>query len=194
MTVVIKTPGECRYPFKLRAFAATGDSRGLTLGGELQRLPGVLRIEYRLVGDLQTVVLPACNSVYSRRHEVWRQTCFELFFGIPEELHYWEVNLGPDGRWNFYQFTGYRQGMQEEAAVEELTFRVLSTGNTFSLSCRIDVHKLVPDCQRLEVGIAAVILDSTGVAAHWAIDHFARVPDFHGRQSFLMVLPGVAKM
>ena len=84
--------------------------------------------------------------------------------------------------------------MQEDAAVEELTFRVLSTGNTFSLSCRIDVPKLVPDCTRLEAGIAAVVLDSTGAAAYWAIDHFDTVPDFHNRQSFLMVLPGVAKM
>jgi len=194
VTVVIKTLEECRFPFKLRAFASKGDSRGLTLGGSLQRLPGALCIEYRLEGDLQTVVLPAFNSVYSRRHELWRQTCFELFFGIPGELQYWEVNLGPDGCWNFYHFTGYRQGMQEAAAVAEFTFRVLKEGNTFSLSCRIDVHKLVPDCKRLEVGIAAVVLDSTGAAAHWAIDHFESVPDFHGRQSFLMVLPGVAKM
>ncbi len=194
MTVAIKTLEEYRFPFKLRTFAATGDCRGLTLGGLLQRLPGVLCIEYQLDGDLQTVILPACSSVYPRRHELWRQTCFELFFGIPGESQYWEVNIGPDGCWNFYHFTGYRQGMQEDAAVEELTCRVLRRGNTFSLFCRIDVLKLVPDCKSLEVGIAAVVFDSAGAAAYWAIDHFDTVPDFHSRQSFLMALPGVAKM
>ena len=190
---MIKTLEERPFPFKLRAFLSMGDSRGLTLGGSLQRLPGMLCIEYRLEGHLQTVVLPAFSSAYSRRHELWRQTCFELFFGIPGESQYWEVNLGPDGCWNFYHFTGYRQGM-EEAAVEEFTFRVLRERNTFSLSCRIDVRKLVPDCKRLEVGVAATVLNSAGTMAHWAIDHFESVPDFHGRQSFLMVLPGVAKM
>ena len=194
MTVVIKAPEECRFPFKLRAFASTGASRGLILGGALQRLPGVLCIEYQLHGDLQAVNIPTFSSVYPRRHGLWRQTCFELFFGIPGESQYWEVNLGPDGCWNCYRFTGYRQGMEEEAAAEELSCRVLREGNTFSLSCRIDAHNLVPDCKRLEVGIAAVLLDSTGAAGHWAIDHFDVVPDFHGRRSFLIVLPEVAKM
>jgi hypothetical protein len=194
VTVVIKTLDECRLPFTLRAFASTGGARGLTLAGSLQRLPGALCIEYRLEGDLQTAVLPAFIPIDRRRHELWRQTCFELFFGIPGELQYWEVNLGLDGCWNLYHFTGYRLGMQEDAAVEALTYRVLREENIFSLSCRLDVQKLVPDCQRVEVGIAAVVLDLSGTATHWAIDHFASRPDFHDRQSFLMVLPGVAKM
>ncbi len=189
-----KTRERCVYPFKLRPFDFAGNSRGLTLGGTLQRLPGALCISYRLEGDLQAVVLPASNSLYSRRHELWRHTCFELFFGIPGNPQYWEVNLGPDGCWNLYHFVGYRLGMQEEAAVEVLTPRVIREGDSVSLVCQIDMRKLVPDRERLEVGVAGVVLDTSGTVAYWAIDHCEIVPDFHRRQSFLMALPGMAKM
>ena len=182
------------YPFQLRPFAPALGSRGLTLGGSLYRLPGVLSIEYRLEGDLRSVVWPTPCLVLSRRHELWRQTCFELFLGIAGESPYWEVNLGPDGGWNLYHFTAYRQGMQEDSAVDELTSHVVRDGNGLSLFCRIDMHKLVPDCQALEVGIAGVLLAATGAATYWAIDHFETVPDCHCRRSFLMALPGLAKM
>lgn len=182
------------FHFQLRPFAPVKDCRGLTLGGLIYRLPGVLSIEYRLEGDLRSVVWPAPFPAISRCHELWRQTCFEFFFGVPGESAYWEVNLGPGGCWNLYQFGGYRQGMREDAAVERLACHVVRENDTFSLTCRIDVCKLVSDCQGLEAGVAGVILRTTGGTEHWAIDHLENVPDFHSRRSFLIVLPGVAKM
>jgi hypothetical protein len=191
---VTETPDRYGNHCKLRPFAPAGDFRGLTFGGLLYRLPGVLSIEYRLEGDLRSVVWPAPCPVISRRHELWRQTCFEFFFGIPGESAYWELNIGPGGCWNLYHFTSYRYGMQEEAAVNGLTYHVVREDGTFSLACQIDVQKLIPDCQRLEAGVAGVISHTTGAVAHCAIDHFKTVPDFHDRQSFLIVLPGVIKM
>lgn len=157
-------------------------------------MPGELSIEYRLEGDLRSVVWPVPNLCISRRHELWRQTCFELFFGIPGEDGYWEINLGPDGCWNLYRFTGYRQGMREDAAVDLLICRITRESNRFALSCRIDdFDRLVPDWQELEVGIAGMVMETTGAAGYWAIDHMEKSPDFHSRRSFLMALPGVTK-
>ncbi len=84
--------------------------------------------------------------------------------------------------------------MEEDAALERLTCHVLKEDKAFSLSCQIDMHKLVQDCQELEVGVAGVVLGTTGTRTYWAIDHFENVPDFHSRRSFLAVLPGVTKM
>ena len=187
-----KIAGRDCYLFQLRPFAFTWISRGLTFGGSLQRLPGILSIEYRLEGDLRSVVWPVPNLEISRRYELWRQTCFELFFGIPGEAAYWEVNLSPDGCWNLYHFTGYRQGMREDAAVDMLTSRITRESNRFSLSCRIDaLDRLFPDWLELEVGVAAVVMETMGAAAYWAIDHIETAPDFHCRRSFLITLPGV---
>ncbi len=188
-----ETPDRSDIIFQLRPFAFAGDSCGLTFGGLFHRLPGVLSIEYLLKGDLRSVVWPVSCRAISRRHELWRQTCFEVFFGIRGQSAYWEVNIGPAGCWNLYHFTGYRHGMQEEAAVDRLTCQVDREEDTFSLSCLIDVHKLIPDCKEIEVGVAGVVLHSVGDASYWAIDHLETVPDFHNRQSFLIVLPGVAR-
>ena len=182
----------CGSPFKLRPYASTGNCQGLILGGLVCRFPGTLCIEYQLEGDLLPVVFPAASPVISRRHELWRQTCFELFFGVPGDPQYWEVNFAPDGCWNLYHFTGYRQGMSEEAAAAKPTCNTVRECQKFSLFCRIDIHKLVPDNAPLEVGIAGVVLDASGITAYWAIDHCEAAPNFHSRSSFLMHLPGVA--
>lgn len=113
---------------------------------------------------------------------------------MPGQSAYWEVNIGPGGCWNLYHFTSYRQGMQEEAEVDRLTCHVVRKDDTFALSCRIDVHKLIPDCLGIEAGVAGVVLHTTGAASYWAVDHLETVADFHSRRSFLIVLPGVAKM
>ncbi|MBU1567307.1 MAG: DOMON-like domain-containing protein [Proteobacteria bacterium] len=188
-----ETQGRHGYHFQLRPFAPVRDSHGFCFGGSLHRLPGVLAIEYRLEGDLRSVVWPAPCAAISRRHDLWRQTCFEIFFGIPGESAYWEVNLGPGGCWNLYHFTDYRQGMHEDASVDRLTCHMARDGDTFSLACRINVKKIVPDCLGLEVGAAGVVFDTTGAVSYWAIDHLEAMPDFHIRKSFLIVLPGVAK-
>ncbi len=190
----METQSKCEYRFQLRSFAGfAGNSSGLTLGGVLARLPGLLSIEYLLNGELSHILWPTpADQNFSRRHELWRQTCFEIFFGIPGDLAYWEVNLSPNGCWNLYHFISYRQGMQEEVAVDRLTSQVGREDRGFHLSCHIDVHDLVPDYRKLEVGIAAVALDTRGTATYWAIDHLANIPDFHNRHSFKAVLPGVA--
>ncbi|MFH0783101.1 MAG: DOMON-like domain-containing protein [Pseudomonadota bacterium] len=186
--------GRCEYHFQLRLFGGSArNSSGLALGGVLERLPGVLSINYLLDGDLSHVLWPApANQNFLRKHELWRQTCFEIFFGIPGDSAYWEMNLCPNGCWNLYHFTGYRRGMQEEAVVDRLTSHVGREGCRFHLSCRMDMHKLVPDYRKLEVGIAVVVFDTKGTETYWAIDHLANKPDFHNRRCFKAVLSEVA--
>lgn len=83
--------------------------------------------------------------------------------------------------------------MREEAAVDRLTSHVVKEDWRFQLSCHIDVHKLVPDYRRLEVGIAAIVLDTKGTERYWAIEHLANTPDFHDRRCFKAVLAGVER-
>lgn len=193
MTAVTEKRDKCRYHFLLRPFAPVRDSWGLTLGGSVCRSPGVLSIDFRLKGDLQNISWPASNRGVSRSHDLWRQTCFELFFGIPGNLAYWEVNVCPDGCWNVYHFNSYRQDMAEVVEMDQPFFQMAREEDTFSLSCRIDVQKLVPDIQGLEAGVAGVIFDRTGTAGYWALHHPGAVPDFHSRQSFLIVFSEVTK-
>ena len=188
------TSAQKRYQrfFQLQPFVPDADFQNFQLSGSLDRLPGILSIEYRLVGDLPKVIWPVLCSSILRRHELWRQTCFELFFGAIGELGYWEVNLAPNGCWNLYHFNEYRQDMLEDTAVEHLHIRTVKDGNTFSLFCRVDIDKLIPESKGIEVGVAGIILNRMGETAYWAIDHLKNIPDFHNRQTFQIVLPGIA--
>lgn len=177
------------HPFQLRPFTAPSAAEGLAISGTLDRHHGKILIKYRVEGKLDQIGWPAPCSVVCRCQQLWRQTCFEFFFGIPGQSAYWEVNLAPNRCWNVYHFTGYRQTMREEETVG-LPFCVAALDTTlFTLDCRIDIHRLVPDWSGLEVAVAAVILDRTGEAGYWAIDHPAKGPDFHDRRSFLVNLP-----
>ncbi|MDK9705520.1 MAG: DOMON-like domain-containing protein [Desulforhopalus sp.] len=179
------------YPFQLRPFASTREAKALSLGGWLARLPGILTVEYQLAGDLRNITWPAPGAGVTRRHELWRHTCFELFFAIPGQPAYWEINLGPDGSWNVYSFAAYRQGMREEAAIDQLPCQTWQKDGMFSLSCRIDTSRLCVDAREIAVAIAGVVVFADGATSHWAIEHPEVQPDFHSRQGFSLVLPGV---
>lgn len=152
-----------------------------------------MQIEYKLEGALDYINLPRTSQVPMRCHELWRQTCFELFFGIKGDPSYWEVNLSPSGCWNVYHLTDYRTGMREEKSLGQPTFRVVSDGEFWSLFCTIDLKGFIDDCSDLEVGVCAVLQTTDGSISYWAIDHPGTVPDFHNRGSFCVQLPGAEK-
>lgn len=128
-----------------------------------------------------------------RCHDLWRQNCFEFFFGVPGDPAYWEVNLSPNGCWNIYRFTDYRTGMTEEVLVDQPEFDIFADGDLFSLRCAIACRALIDDSVELELAVSCVIQDARGNTGYWAIDHHGPEPDFHNRASFSMVLPGVKK-
>lgn len=185
-----ETEERIEHPFRLRPYTALSVAEGLTISGTLGRQHGKILIEYRVEGQLDHIGWPAPCSVISRCQHLWRKTCFEFFLGIPGDPAYWEVNLDPNGCWNVYHFTGYRQGMREEEAADRPFCAAVMDTTMFSLSGWIDIHRFVVDKAGLEVAVAAVILDRAGVAGYWAIDHLGKGPDFHNRRSFLVDLPG----
>lgn len=138
-----------------------------------------------MAGDLERIVLPAPALAASRRHELWRRTCFEVFFGMPGQRVYWEANFSSSGAWNIYRFTDYRQGMAEELRSDLPSCRAARDGSRLELSCSIDVHELCPDAEALALGIACVVMETSGRLSYWAIDHCgASRPDFHDRRGF----------
>lgn len=177
--------------FQLRSFTPGPAPAGLNISGSVDRRPGTILIEYRLEGDLDRVNLPVSDLSARRRHGLWRQTCFEFFFGIPGESAYWEGNFSPSGDWNIYHFTDYRQGMCEEQAVARPACHTASDRGRLVYSCNVDIHDICKDSQAIEAGIACVVLDVQGAVSYWAIAHYSSRPDFHDRRSFLVEMAAI---
>ncbi|BAZ17250.1 hypothetical protein NIES4071_91280 [Calothrix sp. NIES-4071] len=173
--------------FSLQPFPNTQVLFNLKITGNIARHENLLTISYTLVGDIQQVDI-APPETPARKHELWQDTCFEFFIGAKNSPGYWEFNLSPAGHWNIYRFDNYRQGMQEETAFTTLPFKVQQGADFFALTLDVDLAKIIPIDQAIEVAITTVIKSTNNDVTYWALTHKGAEPDFHLRESFVLKL------
>jgi hypothetical protein len=176
--------------FLLKPFPGEGNPAGVTIGGSIGRRAGTLSLRCEVRGDLSKVLIPAAAEAPRRKERLWEGTCFESFLCAADSGAYWELNLSPSGNWNVYRFTGYREGMREEAAYSSLPFAVRWNPEALVLTAEFNVGQIIPAGETIEAGVAAVIGTIDGGKSHWALVHPVPRPDFHRRDGFSLILPG----
>jgi hypothetical protein len=174
--------------FSLKPFSAADTIPDLKIIGSIIRHSGMLEVRYILTGPLSEIVIPKLSDRPLRKNRLWEETCLEFFLGPVNSEHYWEFNLSPSGDWNVYHFRAYRNGMREESAFSSLPVTVSSRRDSFRLSTKINLDKIVPSDQRFDVGISAVIKPTQGGVTYLALAHTGKDPDFHRRSSFILEL------
>jgi hypothetical protein len=172
---------------QLLPFEASDTLAGLSLEAHTSFSPGRLAIRYVLQGPLELLKLPGSSGSPQRRDGLWQTTCLEAFLALPGQPGYWEVNLAPDGDWNLYRLTDYRQGLEPEPSTQQLPVQVERRGDRLSLSVVLDLRPLVAEAEELDLAITAVIAESAGPLHYWALSHRGTEPDFHRRDSFMAI-------
>jgi hypothetical protein len=146
---------------------------------------GEIELVYRVTGAIEALKI-ADPAKPDRADGLWKNTCFELFVGNPEDKSYLEYNFAPSGQWAAYQFSGYRAGMaQLETGAPIIS--VAQSGDVLIVS----VTLYVPDTKRdanLWAGISAVVATKSGEISYWALAHPAGSPDFHHKDCFALKL------
>lgn len=184
-------------PRALSPFAPEAHLQGLALSCSARWQEGVLALHYRLNGPLQRLRLPnqiGCDPP-QRRDELWQSTCFEAFIGRAGQPGYWELNLAPNGDWNCYALSEYRQGLQPEPRIQALPFVLkqrqleIELGQ-LELTLSLAIGALIPAASALELSVTAVLDDVSHGCSYWAWRHSGLEPDFHRRESFLPVAEG----
>jgi hypothetical protein len=173
--------------FSLELFPSTKLLYDLKITGSITRRANQLAIRYMLFDELKEVIIAPASDRPARKHELWKDTCFEFFLGIKDSEQYWEFNLSSAGHWNVYRFDGYRQGMQEETAFTMLPFSVHNQADGLVVALDIDLSKIV-STQVLEIAITSVIKHRDGEVTYWALTHRGAEADFHQRDSFIIEL------
>jgi hypothetical protein len=174
--------------FSLKPFLTAGLPPDVKITGNISRHANTLTITYILIGPLAALVIPVPAGNPVRKNALWEETCFEFFTAAKNSGKYWEFNLSPAGYWNVYCFASYRQGMQEDPAFRALPFSVQSQPDVLRLSAEIDLEKLIPAEQVLNVAISAVIKTIDGGITYWALSHPGPQADFHRRDGFIVEL------
>lgn len=174
--------------FSLEPFPTDSLQTGVRITGNIARNSNTLFLSYELLCPLAELVIPAEAESRERRDFLWKETCFEFFLGKKDSDRYWEFNLSPSGHWNVYSFTSYRQGMREEPAFASLPFMVRTSADSLRLSLGLDLKKIIPAEQALQVAVSAVIKERDGKITYWALTHPGPDPDFHRRGGFVIEL------
>jgi len=181
--------------YSLQPFSSPGEQQAtpsplpnLKIVGNVTRNFNKLAIRYQLLGHLGEIVIPASVDIPVRKDQLWEETCLEFFLGIKNSPQYWEFNLSPAGHWNVYCFEDYRQGLQAELAFASLPFSVQTSSDSLALALELNLDKIIPANQALEVAISAVIKPKNGEVTYWALTHSGSQADFHRRDSFIIQL------
>lgn len=90
-------------------------------------------------------------------------------------------SLPPAGHWNVFRFTDYREGIEEDVDYDSLPIDVEREQDVLRLAMVIDLGRIVPVNQALEVGVSAVMKFRSGETSHWALIHSGPGIDFHPR-------------
>ncbi len=161
----------------------------IKITGDIERAGTQISACYTLSGEIHSVLFPAPSIPSTRKHDLWKATCFEFFIAPTGQSQYWEFNLSPSGNWNVYHMDAYRQvNMREEEKVTDLPFTFHKTDAQASLEISVNTASFLPMSQKLEVGIAAIIQSHDKAETYWALNHPNPQADFHHRDGFVMTL------
>ena len=171
-----------QHPFALRSFAPSPAS--LALAGSVRRDGDHLSLHYRLEDPEGLVLVPPASAAPRRCYDLWTSTCFEFFLAEPGAEPYWEVNLAPNGDWNLFRLSGYRQGLAPDPAIIDLPFVVERAGGGLDLMVNLDLGALPLAGRPLELAVTAVVEAKGGAISYWALNHPGDEADFHRRDGF----------
>lgn len=154
----------------------------------VKRTDNTLGATYLLSGDLENILIPSPANEPSRRDNLWKSTCMELFAARRGSDSYFEVNLCPSGHFNAYAFTSYRAGMAP-LSVEKITHhQLLKNPNQLEIAFELTSDSVLDLGPLCDIAITAVIEHKDGTRSYWALAHKNDRPDFHRRDSFLLNL------
>jgi hypothetical protein len=138
-------------PLMLHQTCDLGPIRAVT--ATITATPQGCEAEFRLDGHVPAIIVPE-PAAPERMDNLWKTTCFEIFWQPLGGTWYREFNLSPSGRWAAYDFDSFREGMRD-APVEAI-----------AISCSHDENGLV-----LKASIAAELPDPAQVALNAIVDH-----------------------
>ncbi len=134
---------------------------------------GGCRAEFRLDGDLASVRIPSIAQS-ERTDQLWKTTCFEVFWQPTGGTAYREFNLSPSTRWAAYDFDAFRKNGRD-ATVEAIALACAHSHDHLLLAVDIVADLPAP----ADVALNAVIENTDGTVQYWALAFAEGKPEFH---------------
>lgn len=162
-------------PLMLHRSCDLGPIRSVTAA--IIATPTGCEAEFRLEGRLSGVKIPPpAPSV--RTDNLWKTTCFEIFWQPIGQPGYVEFNLSPSGQWASYDFDSFREGMRD-APVDAIALSCSSNaqGDTGELVLKAAIAADLP--APAQVALTAIVDHEDGGLQYWALAFPPGQPEFH---------------
>ena len=133
--------------------------------------------EFRLDGDVSRIVVPE-PAPSARRDNLWKTTCFEIFWQPIGQPGYVEFNLSPSGQWASYDFDSFREGMRD-APVDAISVSCshAHTDRAGELVLEASIAAQLPS--PAQVALNAIVEHPDGALQFWALAFPPGPPEFH---------------
>ena len=131
------------------------------------------RAAFRFDGDIAAIKVPEAD-VPERTDELWRTTCFEIFWQPDGGSYYREFNLSPSTRWAAYDFDSFREGMRN-APAERVA--ISCSHDAASLTLEVDIASQLP--VPANVALNGIVEDKDGNIQFWALAFEEGKAEFH---------------
>jgi hypothetical protein len=134
---------------------------------------------FEITGDIENYLFDKAQK-QSRKDELWKRTCFELFLANRDKPNYYELNMSPSSEWNFYHFVDYKKEMKEEKNISEPLVHLSKTPKGYLFSFEFDLYpKFLKD--DFTFNLAVILLDTQGVRHFYSIHRKEKRVDFHDK-------------
>ncbi len=148
-----------------------------------------LVFKYRIIGQMDSILLPLCEKGKFRRYDLWDHTCFECFIKDPYEDWYIEFNFAPSKAWNCFYISSYRCNEGEYMAVEEVIIEQKLKSEEYELVAKVHLSQMdvfnFKEKHNFQVGLTAVIENVKGELGYWCLLRRDGEPDFHDPDTFI---------
>lgn len=138
--------------------------------------------EFRLDGRMAGIMLPPL-APSARADDLWKTTCFEIFWQPLGGTGYREFNLSPSGRWAAYDFDSFRNGMRD-AAVQAIALSCSHDDAGLVLTASIVADLPTP----AQVALNAVVEHADGGKQYWALAFPPGPPEFHSEANRQLIV------
>ncbi len=129
--------------------------------------------EFRFEGNISAINVPV-HAPAVREDDLWKTTCFEIFWQPIGGTYYREFNLSPSSKWACYDFDSFREGMRD-APVEAIAIACSQTDDELILKASIASD--LPD--PAQVALNAIVEHPDGGLQFWALAFAPGKPEFH---------------
>ncbi len=172
----------------LKAFSTTSQLNTLQITADFFQIsPTQVLISFELHGAVDSIRWPTSESSPARMDQLWQHTCFECFWAsaTTPQAPYTEINCSPNGNWNAYSFTSYREGISPDPNIEVHLKNWESESNRAHFQIQISSAK---NLSMTTVGLTAVIELLSGEKTYWSLSHPGPQPDFHNKEGWIGLL------